>query len=195
MTMTLTPTSELEAVNEMLTAIGEVPVNTLDIAGLSDAAIAKDVLRAITREVLTRGWYFNTDDDYSLSVDGDGHAAIPAAVLKFRPGVSESRRLIPRANRVYDLDAKSAVFTADSPPLAYLVWFFTFEELPETFRRFITIRAARIFQTKVVGSETLHSFTSEHEFEAMAAILAEQNEYEPANYVSDSRDVSSVWNT
>ena len=38
--MSLSPTTKLEAVNTMLTSIGEQPVQTEDFAGLSDAAIA-----------------------------------------------------------------------------------------------------------------------------------------------------------
>lgn len=193
MAMELTPTTELEAVNAALISIGNTPVNTLAVTGMSDTSIALTTLRDVCREVLSREWYFNTDDDYALTPDVDGICKIPPNLLKMKRASSESRKLIPRMNKVYDLEAKSYVFAPTSPPLIKAIWMFTFEHLPETFRRYITIRAARIFQTSVVGSETLHSFTELHEIEARVAVLNEENEMNPANFLSDSQDVSEIW--
>ena len=61
--MSLSPTTKLEAVNTMLTSIGEQPVQTDDFAGLSDAAIAAQILDNVSRAVQSRGWIFNTDLD------------------------------------------------------------------------------------------------------------------------------------
>ena len=56
--------SELDAVNMMLMTIGEYKVNDLDnLAGRSDAAIAKDILNNTSRAVQAKGWTFNMDFD------------------------------------------------------------------------------------------------------------------------------------
>lgn len=193
--MELTPTTELEAVNEMLEGIGEVPLNTLVITGLSDAAIAVSTLRVITREVLGRGWYFNKDEEVSMTPAVDGLVAVAANVLKIKPNASESRRLVQRESKIYDRDEKSFVFTVAAPPIMDIIWFQTFEQLPETFRRYITIRAARAFQVKVTGSEALDAFTERDELAARYAALEEQDEMEPANYCTDSSSVAGIWNT
>lgn len=56
--MELTCTTELEAVNALLGAVGETPVNTLEDLGFTDAAIALSVLRSKSRETQSKGWYF-----------------------------------------------------------------------------------------------------------------------------------------
>ena len=45
-----TPTTELEAVNIMLSTIGEAPVNNLD-SGLVDAETAETILKNVSRDV------------------------------------------------------------------------------------------------------------------------------------------------
>jgi hypothetical protein len=57
------PTSmtELEAVNVLLTTIGEAPVNTLTGNQVTDVTVAKQVLLEISREIQSQGWHFNTE--------------------------------------------------------------------------------------------------------------------------------------
>ena len=54
-------TTELQAVNTMLSTIGEAPVDSLTGATSSDAALADQVLTEVVRETLVQGWYFNID--------------------------------------------------------------------------------------------------------------------------------------
>jgi hypothetical protein len=58
-------TTELEAVNTMLSAVGSQPVSSLD-AG-AEVAIAKNILRETRREVLSRGWSFNYETEVKLT--------------------------------------------------------------------------------------------------------------------------------
>ena len=51
-----------------------------------------------------------------------------------------------------------------------ITWFLEFTELPETARRYITIRAARIFQDRMLASETLHAFHQVDELSALSAL-------------------------
>jgi len=56
----------LEAVNEMLEAIGEPPVTTYTIGDGSDAAEAATILARETKRVLEKGWACNTDVDIAI---------------------------------------------------------------------------------------------------------------------------------
>lgn len=189
--MILTPTTELEAVNEMLLCIDEAPVNTLDgISGLTDAAVARDVLRSVTRAVLARGWFFNQDTEYPITLNGAGEAVIPAGVLKIKPSRSESLKLIPRNGKLYNLEDRTYTLTAE--PLVDIVWFLDFETLPETARHYITVLAARNFQTKVQGSDLIHSFTSQQEQEAFGNLQYEENQYARANWLNDASEISEI---
>lgn len=166
-----TPTTMLGAVNELLTAIGTTPVNTLDTSGMTDAAIAKDVIESIAREVQSGGWWFNTTRNTTLTPSG-GNIAVPTNVTRVTPALptsaqpGESKMFVTRENKLYDLIANSYTFTGTVR--ADMVWLWEFEMLPESARRYITVRAARIFQTKVLGSDQLGVFTAQHENEAYA---------------------------
>ena len=59
--MSLAGTTELEAVNTMLSMIGEAPVNSLTGTLPLDATIAKNTLTEISREVQAAGWHYNTE--------------------------------------------------------------------------------------------------------------------------------------
>ncbi len=62
----LTPTTELEAVNAMLAAIGEAPISALEGATQADVQIALALLRMTTREVQSWGWRWNLDFGYEI---------------------------------------------------------------------------------------------------------------------------------
>jgi hypothetical protein len=87
----ISATTELEAVNEMLMSIGQAPVNTLAVSGIKDVNIARARLQSQTRRVLSRGFNFNTDDNYTLTPDSDGIILIPNGTLKMRPSCSPLR--------------------------------------------------------------------------------------------------------
>ena len=51
-------TTKLEAVNTMLSAIGEAPVTALNL-GLVEADIAETILESVSKEVQSQGYSFN----------------------------------------------------------------------------------------------------------------------------------------
>jgi len=191
---TLTPTSELEAVNVMLSAIGESPLNSLETLGNLYAAQARDTLHAISREVQSAGFWFNEQEQFTFTLNAQKQVNAPSAILKLFPargGVP----LVLRGNRV--INPTTGENTFDEPPTAdYIVWFLPFEELPESARRYIAVRAARIFQTSVLGSDALFMFTERHEEEAYQIFAMEQSDFTYArghNYLTDSPDVTTIW--
>lgn len=158
----LDPLSELEAVNAMLLSIGQAPVNTLNVSGLTDVSVARDKLSEVTRRVLSRGYSFNTDDGYPLSPDAEGIILIPKGALKVKPSgtTKASIRQHPTKGRaLWNSDMLTWVFAA--PEACQVTWGFTFEELPETARCYIATAAGREFQARIVGSQILDSFLDE----------------------------------
>ena len=63
-------TTQLQAVNSMLSTIGEAPVNSLD-SGLVDAETAETVLNEVSRDVQSFGWNFNTEPDYVFNPNSE----------------------------------------------------------------------------------------------------------------------------
>lgn len=170
MSLVVTPTTELEAVNEMLTAIGTTPVNTLNTVGLTDAAIAKDTLGSISREVQSKGWWFNMSKQVTLSPSG-GQITVPTNALQISPALptygatGETAMFAQRNGKLFNLATNADTGWTGSVK-ADIIYLFDFEQLPEVARRYITVRAARVFQTKVLGDEALGVFTEAHEMEA-----------------------------
>jgi hypothetical protein len=174
MALIITPTTELEAVNEMLTAIGTVPVNTLNTVGLTDAAIAKDTLSSISREVQSRGWWFNTSKNVTLNPSG-GIITLPTNVMHISPALptvgqaGENSQFVVRNGRLFNITTHTDTSWTQSVR-ADIIYLFDFETVPEPARRYITVRAARVFQTKVLGDEQLGVFTESHELEAWSIL-------------------------
>lgn len=162
-------TSRLDAVNVILTSCGESPVSSLS-GSTADAANADVILGETLLSVQSKGWHFNTESDVPLTPDGDGFIALPSNCLRIDadPVEYSSIDIVQRGLRLYDRTARSYVFTA--PIKAEIVYALPFEELPEAARRYISIRASRIFHDRFVGSETEHAFSEKDELEARASL-------------------------
>lgn len=69
--MIITPSNELDAVNEMLSSVGSSPVNSLEDDLNVDVLNAKRILSAVSTEVQSRGYRFNTLNNVYLTPDSD----------------------------------------------------------------------------------------------------------------------------
>jgi hypothetical protein len=191
--MSLSPTTEKEAVNTMLTSIGEQPIQNLnDLAGLSDASIAKQILDNVSRAIQSRGWIFNTDLDVSMEINQYGQITLSPDILRVdttslvRQGDTD---IVERGRKLYDRQKQSFTFTSNVK--VNQIKLLTFEDLPEPARRYISIRAARIFHDRVVGSGELHRFYQEDEMNAWQALLEYEGDVADYN-IFDNYDVYRV---
>jgi hypothetical protein len=168
MTTVLTPTSELEAINTILSVIGESPISSLsDISSVADAVTAKSILSEVSRQVQTKGWHFNTEKDFELSPDTfSKEIVIPSNALRV-DAMGDDREVdaVQRGSKLYDRVNHTFQFTKSIK--CDLVVLLPFDELPQAARHYITIKAARIFQSRTVGSEALYQFTAVDEKDAL----------------------------
>ena len=75
--------TELEAVNVLLTTIGEQPINSFSGNQTTDVTIARQVLTEVSREVQSQGWHFNTEPEVSLVPDSTNkHIIVPIDVAR-----------------------------------------------------------------------------------------------------------------
>ena len=187
----LTPTTDLEAVNIMLGTIGEAPVSTLEVSGLSDVAIAKQVLHELSRTIQTRGWHFNSEIDYPLSPTVDGFLLPPTNTLRI--DVTKEYwdvDVVHRGTKLYDRINRTSVFTRE---LKFdLVLYLDFMDLPEAARNYITIRAARVFQRRILGSPELESYTQDEESFALVNLLEAEGDTGDSNMFTGSYSVASI---
>lgn len=189
----LNPTTELEAVNTMLSVIGEEPVNQLDgVALVSDVALARDVLREISVDVQSKGWHFNTEKDYPLAPTSTGEIKVPRNVarLKLNQRHRWAHDVTVRGERLYDRTEHT--YTFDETLLAEVVVMLTFDMLPQAARRYITIKAARTFADRALGSQQVAAFTREDEDFAMMDLKEFEGDQEGANIFNHGM-VAEMW--
>ena len=164
-------TTELEAINIMLSTIGESPVNSLyEVHGVVDAVVAKSVLKEVSTAVQEEGWHFNIEKNFTLTPDFvNKEITIPSDCIQCDASGQDSERdVCVRGTRLYDRDNHTYIF--DCPVTVDMVLVLPFEELPQAARHYITIRAARVYQQRVVGSETLGNFTEKDEVRARVGL-------------------------
>ena len=187
----LTPTTELEAVNVCLANIGESPVSAITGDITVDAALARDLLRQVTREVQTHGFYWNTELNYKLIPNTADNLALPANVLSVdTTGDDKNKDLVARGRILYDRVKHTYTFT--EPVYVDIVVALGFEELPEIARRYIAVRAARIYQERVMGNGSISNFNTSDEDMARAALLAENMEIEDNNMMTGNASVFGI---
>lgn len=191
--MALTATTKLEAVNVLLGAIGEAPVNSLT-SGLVDAETAETILDSVSREVQSQGWGFNTDYERQFTLDVNNQIIIPPDILRI--DMAERRTtevdVVARGNKLYNRATNSFYFDPSISSIKMnAVVLLNFDDLPEAARRYVTIRSARIFQDRVVGSETLHTFQQRDELVALVELKDADSEVNDHN-IFDNYAVASV---
>lgn len=166
--MIVTPSNKLDAVNEILSAVGSSPVNSLEDELNVDVLNAVRILDSVSKEIQSRGWDFNIEDSVALLPDDDTNLVpCPNNYLRF---VSSGYKLIRRSGYFFDILSQTNEFPKGLT-LDTLVRGLDFEELPEVFRKFITCRAARIFQMRYLTSDDLNNHLMTEESSAYADII------------------------
>jgi hypothetical protein len=183
-----TPTTKLEAVNSMLSTIGEAPINSLQ-SGLVDAETAETILNEVSRSVQAQGWNFNSEPDYSVAADTSGNVILPSEILRADLANSETKyrnskqEYVQRGNKMYD-KVKHSYNIAKTLKLDVVV-LLDFELCPEVARRYITVKAARIFQERVVGSDSLSGMNRNDEQEALFTLREAEGDNGDYNIFDD----------
>ena len=157
-------TSQLDAVNVCLEAIGEQPVNVIPSTGVSESTIANTIVNRISREVQNIGLHCNSESEYPFTTDIDGYINIPQNVIQIDPSDPHVDCVV-RGRRLYNRKEHTYKFTV-SPIACDVVWFLPFEDLPEHVRHYIAVVAARTFQRNYLGSTNLNQITQEDEYRA-----------------------------
>jgi hypothetical protein len=158
-------TTQLQAINQMLTSIGQAPVVSLDIAN-PEIATAFSILNSVNREVQGEGWHFNTEVKYPFTPDENGEIIIPDNVLQLSDNKYENvqqYQTVVREGKLYDKIEHTYIFPTANPILCDVVWLFAFEDLPQVFQDYITQRASRVFAGSVVGSADMVKFNQQDE--------------------------------
>ena len=150
----LAPSTKLDAVNALLTAVGEYPITNIQ-DDIAEAQIAVQVIDEVSREVQSRGWSWNRRPKATLTPDVNNEIALPANVTRVNPcdvyGNPLKLRWTIRDGKLWSMDDFSATF--EDVVYADLIYLWEFDELPEEVRRFVTLDAQQRYMNRVVGAD------------------------------------------
>ena len=191
----ITPTTELQAVNIMLSTIGEAPVNSITGTTTVDVSTAKNILDETSMSIQSLGWNFNTHTNYkSLSLDSNNKVPLPVNCVK--ADANQSYRHLNYTIRdgfLYDMEKHTDVFTS-APSSVDLVLVQQFEHLPEYARRYITVKAARRFAARFIGDSQLTQLTAQDENEALMAFHQADSQESDINILNGDSNTFSIIN-
>jgi hypothetical protein len=212
----IAPTTELEAVNEMLAAIGEEPISNLDTETRVDVEIAVNFLRSNIREVLTVGWKFNTDFEWRIAKDGNNKFPVPSQpdsttweMLAFNvtkrvdqqgdlPEKQEDGTFSTTPTRLdivrrglffYDRIQNKFDFgdATDRPQIFIdIVWSMDFTDMPETARKYIVVRSTRQFCGRLLDSPNRVKYTEQDELQALLNLRKDQKPDRQRNIINNA---------
>lgn len=183
------PMTKLEAVNICLSSMGEPVVNTLDGAAI-DAQMASDLIDETSRSVQGMGWHWNREK-HTLSPNVNSEIVLPANTLRVDT-IDDNRdtNVVYRGGKLFDVENASYQFSKELKLEIYVA--LPFEDLPYAAKQFITMRAARMLQQRLLGSETLAKFASADEQRAWVVLMQEETETYDGNVLYDSWSTRSI---
>lgn len=160
--------SELDAVNLLLAAIQESPVNSLTGSEGGDVPDARRALKIASDEVQLGSFQFNLDKSYVLTREsGTLEFPLPTNVLTCDTvGNDRNVDVVIRGSRLYDRLENRFTFP-DNPTLCVdIKWALPFTDLPYAARHYIAIKAARRFIEDKIGAQNLSGFKEMDEEQA-----------------------------
>lgn len=189
MTYNLIPLTKLDAVNICLSSMGEPEVNSLDGVAV-DAQMAASLIDETSMSVQAQGWHWNREV-YKLSPDNNGNIVLPANTARI-DSVNRSKTVdvVQRGTRLFDVGNNTFVFTEPVEVEIYVI--LPYEELPLSAKQYIAIRAARLCQQRLLGTDTLDKFMAQSEQTAWFALMQDNLATADHNMLTDSWSVASI---
>lgn len=142
--------TEIDAINRMLRYIGELPIPsdiTIDqLPEGHEAQMARTILKETLREEQEAKYWFNTQE-ITLLPDTSGVINIPQNIIEF-----ENTAYTKEGGLLYDFKNQTYVF---SDPVTLTVRLeIAFDNVPDVFRTFVVLSAAKHLHVYLNGDET-----------------------------------------
>ena len=169
--------TELEAINTLLSVIGEAPIDSLSdvtVNEITDSALARRTLHEVSRDVQAEGFSWNTDRGVKFIRDSTNQIKIPKSALKvaFSSARYGDLQYVVRGLRVYDRNRQSYDMTNTEQVIAdEVVTQLEWEDLPHPAQQYIVIRSARIYSDRFVNSNAIYVYTTADEQYARSMLI------------------------
>ena len=164
--------TELDAVNQILSSVGQAPVNTLDIRN-PEIYIIIETIKEVTKQILIEGWTFNTERGVVLAREASSNR-IPVTSTMLSVDINDETHkgkydIVVREGYLYDRISHTNEFLEDIT--ADIVWAFDYRHLPSAVQSHIVAKAARICAIKMVGDSELNQLLAEQEATTRASLI------------------------
>lgn len=185
--------TELECINELLTAGDESPIDSIeDVETVPEAKRAQEILYITNRQFQALGHSFNTEEAVDFNLNFMGWLNVPDGILRIE-STKGYQQLTIQSGRVYDkLNGTFQLGDAGQVQQVNIVYRVAFKDLPEVARRYLTLSCVRIYLSRYHGESTLIQLMKEQEIEAKNAFNA--SEFDDGNYsMLDGTDAGSIY--
>ena len=181
---------ELAAVNEILAAIGEPPVNTLEGDANADVASARRILNSVNRQIQSRGWTFNIETGLTLQPDVFSQLIPYSSDYLSLMSTGGTSVYVNRGGYIYDRTANTDRFTAAIQ--VNIIRLKEYYEMPECFRHWITVKSARKFNSSFFGAPEVDGSLQEDELEAQRLAMEWELDYGKYNMLDGDAFVGGL---
>jgi hypothetical protein len=190
----ITPTTELQAINTMLSFIGESPVSAITGNIGTDVAVAINILNETSMSIQSQGWYFNREFDVTQNRDSNNKVPLDSNCVQAEASAPYQYlyQFTIRNGFLYDLKNHTDVFTFNPKLDKVLVQ--QFEHLPEYARQYIVVKAARRFAARYIGANELVKLAGLDENEAHVAFEQADSRAMDANMLRDDYNLNYITN-
>ena len=135
-----------------------------------------------------------------IPLDANGHSTLPTNTLavRFNPLSYPSQRFVLRGLKLFDrvenkYDLRGSLGVAltggTSDLIAEIIEELAWDDIPETGKRYITIRAGRVFANRAVTSQSIESYTADDEENALQILKRTEDMAQNHNFISGPDDL------
>ena len=174
--------TELDAVNQILSSVGQAPVTTLDLQN-PEVSIALNTLREVNKTVQAEGWTFNTERHYKLTADAvTFKIEYPSNALSidtYKYQHFDDYNPVRRGGFLYDRNEHTYEWKDGDDPRELtcdIIWYWEFSDVPPAIQSYMIAKTSRLCAVRMVGDQAIYALLQENELNTKAAAL----EYETA---------------
>ena len=200
-TTTIDTETELSAVNSILGAIGQSPINSLQFTN-PEVGFIYNLLRDANIDVQNEGWHFNTEKHVAYIPDGNGKITITNDILKMDVSEGWERReydVVKRNGYLYDKYDHTDEWDDVTEMYLDITRLLSYVDIPEVFKRYIVYKASTRAATQLVGNPQLARLLAQQEALARATCLeyeCNQGNHSMFNFPEDSSFITyQPWRT
>ena len=182
--------TELEAVNEMLRAVGQTPVTSITATSPRQVLLAQAEFAAVVKRIQTSGWHWNTLRTISPAPDGSSNINVPSTYLSVDMDPYGSDRcldVIKVGTLLFDRGNDTDEFSGTLEILAVVER--DLADIPDAFYEWMVAEASRRFHASSHGDPKRDRELRADEQVARGAARREEMRTRDANRLHNSRAI------